>query len=199
MTEPDNYSYTEYEFLDRLRQGDENLLASLFHKHYPTLMTYAQRMVSFEVAQDLISESFIKCWKNKDQFRSEAALYQWLKITVRNASLNQLRNVWRTQLTEPEKMIQLEQTFEQDLYEAAVESGLFARIVATIEDLPPQQQRIIRLFFIDGKNNATIASELNISVQAVKNQKLTALKILRKNFSPDDLVLCLAAVLGAVK
>jgi RNA polymerase sigma-70 factor (ECF subfamily) len=154
-------------------------------------MVFAQRFVSFAEAQDLLSETFIKLWQQKGSFASEAQLYQWLKITVRNGALNLLRQQKSTDVRQQQLLAQLEDRYEETLFQSEIETSLFTRIFAEINSLPPQQQKILRLFFLEGKDNAAIAQELSISVQAVKNQKVTALKALRNTFGKEDLLLYL--------
>lgn len=191
--------YNENELLLRLAAGDKNAFSFLFYKHHPTLLTYAQRFLSFEAAQDIISESFIKFWQHRQQFTTEAQAYQWLKITVRNAAFNQLRAQGRYVSMASRQAAELPPDLadERNFYEAEIETALFARMINAIESLPARQQQIIRLFFLDEMDNTAIAHKLGISVQAVKNQKVTALKSLRKLFGPDELLLCYGLLLAA--
>lgn len=191
MNLPAAYPYNEKEQWLQWQKGDHAAFSGIFQQYYPFLMVFAQRFVPFTTAQDLLSETFIKLWQQKGSFASEAQLYQWLKITVRNGALNLLRQQKNTDTRQQELLSQLEDRYEEALFQSEIETSLFTRIFAEINALPPQQQKILRLFFLEGKDNATIAQELSISVQAVKNQKVTALKALRNNFGKEDLLLYL--------
>jgi RNA polymerase sigma-70 factor (ECF subfamily) len=188
---PAAYPYNEKEQFLQWQEGNQAAFSGIFHQYYPFLMVFARRFVPFETAQDLLSETFIKLWQQKGSFASEAQLYQWLKITVRNGALNLLRQQKNTDARQQQLLSQLEDRYEEAFFQSEIETSLFTRIFAEINSLPPQQQKILRLFFLEGKDNAAIARELSISVQAVKNQKVTALKALRTTFSKEDLLLYL--------
>lgn len=177
-----------------MQDGNQVAFTELFHKHFPALMVFAQRFVPESTAEDILSESFIKLWQQKNEFASDAQVHQWLKTTVRNAALNSIRQEKRKTLRHEAFAALLDGDAENDLFTAEAETNLYSKILEQIALLPAQQQRILRLFFLEGKDNAAIAEMLGISVQAVKNQKVTALKTLRKTFSKAQLILFLLGI-----
>ena len=69
--------------------SDEGTLEGLFARHEEALLRYAARLVQdFEVAQEIVQESFMKLHAQFDQVRQPRP---WLYRTVHNMALNHLR------------------------------------------------------------------------------------------------------------
>ena len=186
--------HNEQELLLLLAKKDTTALSILFNSYYASLMFFTQRYVSFESAQEIVSDAFYKFWKLNIEVSTKGAIYQWLKTTVRNAAINQLKLEKRLDENLERLKQQLENKYEAAFCEAGIEAELFAKIAEAIERLPNQQKTIVKMFFLENIDNSAIAHKLNISVQAVKNQKVNALKSLRKVFNTSDLLQMLILV-----
>lgn len=162
---------------------------AIYHRYYGGLHFFACRFVSSETAEDILSESFIRLWQSPATFGSLAQLHQWLRVTVRNACLNQLRS--QQQLSRQQAaLLEMSDEAAEELYSRdRIYAELHTRIISEIGKMPAQQQNILKMFFLQEMSNSDIAAKLNISVQAVKNQKVTALKALRTVFSREELLM----------
>ncbi|RAJ08882.1 RNA polymerase sigma-70 factor (ECF subfamily) [Chitinophaga skermanii] len=177
----------ESALLQSFAAGDEQAFSVIYQRFYKGLMVFALRFVESTTAEDIIAETFIKLWQTKNEFQSLGQLHQWLRITLRNACLNHIRQDKNASERQQELLYLSDEAIDYQFSTAHLYANLHTRIIQEIEKMPKQQQTILKLFFVEEMSNADIAQQLNISVQAVKNQKVTALKVLRKTFKDEEL------------
>lgn len=82
---------------------------------------------------------------------------------------------------------QSQETIERSHLHEMIRAEVIRDLHRVMETLPGQCQKVIRLSYLEGLNNAEIAQQLSLSVQTVKNHKLRGLAILRKSLKPDQL------------
>lgn len=136
-----------------------------------------------EEAEELVSEAFVKLFKNIAQFDStrqhdqEALLKAWFKRILVNTCIDHLR---KTQL----KMVSYDVTPETEPMIEKQESGLdkiaYQEIILAIRRLSPVYRTVFNLFVIEGFSHEEIAETLKISVGASKSNLSKARNNLRK-------------------
>lgn len=131
-------------------------------------------------ARDIAAETFVKLWLLRNHFNTEATRKAFLFIAARNACIDILRARRRQTAFTQEFSYLLSQaeTISPEANEITVE--VLQQIHAAIENLPTECRRIIKMAFLMGMKNGAIASQLDLSVQTVKNQKVNGLKLLRE-------------------
>lgn len=160
-------------------------LAVLFKEFYDRLVYFSLQFVKDKYkAQDIVQDSFIKYWQQKDTVHSnKTAIKNFLYSTVRNASLNAVRHEkivdgykLAHSSTEPE---------ESSVVEAIIATEVIAEIHSAIQSLPENYRLISVMGYFDGKKNQEIADELDMSVNTVKKQKQKAIQLLRLKLTPE--------------
>ena len=136
-----------------------------------------------EEAEELVSEAFVKLFKNIAQFDSnrqndqEALLKAWFKRILVNTCIDHLR---KTQL----KMVSYDVTQETEPMIEKQETGLdkiaYQEIILAIRRLSPVYRTVFNLFVIEGFSHEEIAETLKISIGASKSNLSKARNNLRK-------------------
>ena len=89
---------TDLQLLEELRDGRDSALNEIIDRWEKPLTSFAWRYVQNETdAQDLVQETFVKVYKNKDRFRPDTRLSAWLFTTL----ANQCRNFGRWKRRHP--------------------------------------------------------------------------------------------------
>ncbi|MFC5411780.1 RNA polymerase sigma-70 factor [Larkinella bovis] len=157
----------------------------LFKRYYHPLCNQAVRFVyAKEVAEDLVVDIFAQIW-HKKLYQSITVSYRaYLFTAVRHAAFAHLRSEFgRTLLgeecieTENDPEINTAQTPQQIL----VYNELYLKIEEIIRSVPAQSQKVFIMSRFEGKKNARIAEELNLSVKTVEGHITKVLTILRQS------------------
>jgi len=136
-----------------------------------------------EDAEELTNESFIKLFKNINQFDSrrggepEALLKGWFKRIVVNTCIDHLR---RTHLKLVSQEISEESETFADTQESGIDKLMYNEIIEAVRKLTPVYRTVFNLFVIEGFSHEEISSQLNISVGASKSNLSKARHNLRK-------------------
>ncbi len=170
--------------IDGCCKNDRNSQRDLYHWLYDYAMKISFRYVSRqEEAEELVNESFIKLFKNIQQFdgtragETEALLKGWFKRIVVNTCIDHLR---KTHLKLVSQEISEESETFADDRENAVDKLLYREIIEAIKKLTPVYRTVFNLFVIEGYSHEEISDMLNISVGASKSNLSKARHNLRK-------------------
>ncbi|MBI2410801.1 MAG: RNA polymerase sigma factor [Candidatus Kerfeldbacteria bacterium] len=143
---------------------------TIFEAEYPALFDYAYRYVAYRVpnnneAEDIVSEGFLKAYKQLHQYTPEKGnLRQWITGIMRYAIID----YWRIQritieLNEALLLIDAADT-------AHIEQTIDNRLLVDqlMERLSPEMKAMFALRYIDGLTYAEIATLMNKQPDAVR-------------------------------
>lgn len=180
-----------------LQSGDERGLSYYFNQFYTKLLYYSQSLTQSEtVAQDVVSDSFLKLWLHRDHLKQSSHVRNFLYLIVRNSSLNWIREQKKEKELE-NVLIQLMPITERHILEKLIETETYNDLYTAYKKLPHQGRQIFEMFYIQKMPVKRIASELSISVNTVKTHKLRALHFLRGFFNDHNLLFIITAILTA--
>jgi RNA polymerase sigma factor (sigma-70 family) len=134
-------------------------------------------------SEELVSESFVKLFKNIQQFNfnlqsdPEALLKGWFKRIVVNTCIDHLR---KTQLKLVSYDVHPEKDFQVDSQETGLDKISYQEIIESIRQLSPVYRTVFNLFVIEGYSHDEISEQLKISVGASKSNLSKARQNLRK-------------------
>ncbi|MEU9017517.1 sigma-70 family RNA polymerase sigma factor [Actinomadura sp. NPDC048394] len=176
-----------------LRDGDEIDFAALVEPHRRELQVHCYRMVgSYDDSEDLVQETLLKAWRNRDGFEGRSSLRTWLYTIATNACLDFLRRNERrpqryapspvppsNEVTAPPFLPWL-QPFPDDP-EAAAETAETLELVflAAIQHLPPKQRAVLIMRDVLGWPAADTATALGLTVASVTSALQRARPALR--------------------
>ncbi|TDB65981.1 RNA polymerase sigma-70 factor [Arundinibacter roseus] len=185
-------SRMEVLFKKVVQDGDYVAYRELFTRYYRSLCTYAMRVVVVrEVAEEVVSDVFVKLWKNREQIEVHTSFEAYMYRAVRNQSLDYLKlRMHRVYERESLESIQWNLAYA-DHYTPAEEvvfNEFYDRMERYINDLPRQCQLIFRMSREEGLRYREIADQLKISIKTVETQMGRALKVLRERVPENRLV-----------
>ena len=196
--------YTEKELLQLSTEGDEKAFAEIFHRYKFKLYGFIYRLTqSQEMAEDIVQETFLRLWKNRDQLGNIEHLSSYIFRMAQNQAITSFKRmametmIIRQLLTGEEEFST--STPESELALKEME-GLFRKAV---DNLPPQQKKVYLLSREEGLKHEEIAERLQISRGTVKNHMIQLLRTLRsqleKNLDPPAGLYCFLLVIAALE
>ncbi|GAB4000159.1 hypothetical protein GCM10028807_52300 [Spirosoma daeguense] len=169
----------------------------LFKRYYEPLCNHAVRFVySRDLAEDLVIEMFSQFWQKQLHKVVTTSYRAYLFTSVRHAAFAQLRKEFGREVpVEDLSEIVTESTPTTPQQELQF-NELYLRIEKIIRALPPQSQKVFMMSWFEGKRNAAIADELQMSVKTVEGHITKVFAILRKSLQDYGLITLLVGFGG---
>lgn len=176
----DNILHNEKELLIGAAAGDEQAFATIYQHFHQRAFLFARKFVTEQDAKDITSEAFIKIWNKRTELDNIQSISGLLFSMVRNRCIDLVRHQVMKDQKQEEIINLLESSEENDLDIEQVKAELVRKIYDEVEKLPARTKEIFLLSFQQGLRPALIAQRLQLNVQTVRNQKLTAIKLLQE-------------------
>jgi RNA polymerase sigma factor (sigma-70 family) len=168
--------------------NNQAYLTAVYQRYAPALFAYLYRHASSqEDTEDLLLEVFLAALE-RPGFEQLSTKEQeaWLWCVARNKATDHHRKRVRHQNVSLE--LAPENVYEQDNETPEVlllRQEEYARLQASIQQLPPIQQEVVRLRFVLGLRSTEIATVLDKSEGAVRVMLSRSLKLLRKIYENE--------------
>ena len=175
----------DQELLFRLRKDDVIAYEEIYSKYAERLFVYAMNIFKQqELCEDILQNVFIQLWVKRKEHKVthlKAYLYQAVKFQIFKKLRNQrFTETDLTRLNLIDASLNVSRRMEYDELESWIEK--------LVDNLSPRCREIFIMSRFQEKSNKEIAEELGLSIQSVKNQISKALKILRQQISPEQIV-----------
>jgi len=176
---PMNNSNLSYFRLIRLiRSGDHEAFGVLFNHFYAPLCSYALSILKYpETAQEVVQETFIRLWENRQQLSIETSIRAYLYRSVHNNCITYVRSLAvssrRNKALTDEIKYHFElatNNLEGEALESIISGELETFLEEKVKELPDQCKRIFCFSRFDQLSYQDIANKLGISVNTVKTQ-----------------------------
>jgi RNA polymerase sigma-70 factor (family 1) len=129
-----------------------------------------------EVAEDIVSDIFIKCWESRKNLTDVINPETYLFVAVKNQSFNYLKKFSNIHLVQVEETNEIGFINTYDPQKEMERKELHFLLDKAISSLPQQACIIFRLIKEDGMRYKEVAEILNISPRTVQTQLFRAIK-----------------------
>jgi RNA polymerase sigma-70 factor (ECF subfamily) len=178
--------------IELARNGDAEAFGALYERHVDMVRGYVMRRAgSWELAEDLVSETFIRAFTRMTSFTG-GNFEAWLTTIARNLLLDHFRlSSTRLELTvdevrEVEREAEMAQGPEDVLIERLTEHeshSSLARVEKAMRLVANDYETCLRLRFLEGQTLAQTAQALGRSQGAVKLLQFRATKAVREDLA----------------
>ena len=172
---------SEEQLIERVKQGDEAAFGVLFEKYQPMLyraVYYRARNES--LARDVVQETFLKVWINRQKLVPKLAFYAYLSKLSKNLVLDHYKRE-EVRTRHKDHVAFLEERPNRDPEQDLQHDAFQKKIRDVVDTKLPEKCRVIFLLSrVEGLSNQEIADTLSVTKKTVENQLYRALKILRK-------------------
>lgn len=182
----------EEKIIQLIKRKDKTFVSLIYDHYANNLFGVIKTMLKDEaLAQDALQESFIKIWKNADQYDpKKARLFTWLLRICRNTAIDKLRSSQKRTLRE----IQIDDSNVNELGTSSFKPQLID-IKDILAGLDQKYQEVINALFFKGMTQVEASEELDIPLGTVKTRLKIALRELRTTFGDDALLILMTLIL----
>jgi len=166
--------------VEAAQNGDRKAFGQLIRRHQKKLFRFIYGLVgSFDMAEDIVQEAFIKAYNALQSFRPERDFYPWLSTIARNTAYNIIHREERTESLNSlqEKGYDPESVNLGPLDKLLNEEGQ-RRFFKAVMALPVSYRSVFVLRHFEDMDYAEIASYLKIPPGTVDSRLFRARKML---------------------
>lgn len=172
---------SEEVLLRQLIAGDPNGFAGIYTIHNRNIFRFIFKFVnSAPLAEDLTQEVFIKIWEGRLRLAEVQSFKAYLFITARNHTLNRLKEIFKSDVAMGEVIRGFTQ-LRNDTEDEILHKEYLQFLKRILNTLPERTKEIFKQCREQGRTYDEVATELNISRNAVKNHMVLAMKVLRSS------------------
>jgi len=158
--------------------GNKLSFRQVYSDHKDGIYTFVLFRVGHDrdVAEDVVSDVFLKAYRSFDSYDSRYAITTWLYTITKNTLIDHYRK--------GRSVVDIDDLPVADdrdpLYRLVTEGVNEREVHEAIAALPEQQQHVIKEQFFAGKTAKEVGAELNLSHAAVRKQVSRAVAALRE-------------------
>lgn len=185
---------TDEQIMQGIFDKDSTAFSEVYDKLYRKLFLFAKSLIGdTEEARDIVADSFIKLWSQKNSFANMVHLQVYFYTVIKNSCIDYLRkDKLRTKI---ENRLSSSGNLSENAIELKYqEAELVQLLYARINQLPERMQQVFKLTYLDGYSRAEVAQMLNLSENTIRNTNAAAMKALRLTLGVEHIVIliCLA-------
>lgn len=177
---PPVINYTETELVASLQARDASAFSYLYDHYSAALNGVIFRMVEDrELSEDILQDVFVKVWNNIGSYdAAKGKLFTWLINIARNYTIDTLRSKGYKK----QQQISADENSVHNLAAEKSGPGQFDAmgLRKQLEQLKPEQRRIIDMAYFEGYTQDEISKETGIPLGTVKTRMRAAILELRK-------------------
>lgn len=167
----------DYSLLEAIQKGNNAAFDTLFHRYYQVLCNYGNRFVDLEDAEEIVQDSLLWIWENREILIVNVSVSSFLFTMVYRRALNRIKHNQRTLrvLTQLHEDMQ-EVLHDVDFYQI---QELMSKIDEAVTALPDTYRETFIMHRFQRMSYKKIAETLGVSNQTVAYRIQQALKLLR--------------------
>ena len=163
--------------LSAVQRGDQKAFDTLFRRYYPMLCAYGHRFVELEDAEEIVEDSLLWIWENRETLVIESSLNSYLFKMVYRRALNKLAHIDATQRADTRFYEEMQEMLQDTDYYQIEE--LAKRIEDAVAALPESYREAFVMHRFRDMSYKEIAETLGVSPQTIDYRIQQALKQLR--------------------
>ncbi|MEO1373777.1 MAG: sigma-70 family RNA polymerase sigma factor [Cyanobacteria bacterium J06635_10] len=172
---------TESELFQALQGGDLSALGAIYDRYGEAVYRLALRILGDATeAEDLTQEIFLAFWRTSKYDPNRGTMIVYLLTMTRSRAINRLH-----QKRSQQKLLQRCQRSipthgESNLMEKVSLGEISQRIGEALQEIPENQQQVLKMAYYEGLSQSEITQRLNIPLGTVKTRTRQGLLKLRK-------------------
>ncbi|MBV8385683.1 MAG: sigma-70 family RNA polymerase sigma factor [Acidimicrobiia bacterium] len=171
------------------------IFAELYATHYRPLVALCKRLSGVADGEELAQEAFLRAWTSWERYAPTRPFWPWVSTIARRLCIDQGRRRRTAQQRGPYAVDHTRHELTPEEHFEANEEYRWAR--AALDELRPDQRRVIRLRDVEGWSYDRIADHEGVTVESVRGSLRRArsrLRLVYARMSTTNLVVLLIAL-----
>lgn len=167
--------------LHKYQQGDRNALKLLIKRFHPKLVNTIRYTINrIEPAEDIAQECWYAIVQQLDKLEIKINFDAWALTIARRKSIDWIREQQRER--KYARQLQAEAEADSDMVTEYSEEppGLLSTIQNSIQQLPPTQRIVLKMFYLENLTLKEISQILGIPEGTIKSRLFTARESLKE-------------------
>ena len=178
-------SMTDEQLVNECVSGKVSAQKTFYERFARKMMGVCLRYASsYEEAQDVLQDGFIKVFNNLDRYQNKGSLEGWVRRIMVNTSLDAYRKNKKHQ--QDVGMDQVEYLVEDKSY--IIEDIQADDLLKLVQSIPEGYRVVFNLYAIEGYSHKEIAERLGVTESTSKSQYSRAKKLLRQMLIENNIV-----------
>lgn len=183
MTNPNGEFMSDEEMLAGCQNNNGYAQKCLFERYSRIMTGVCMRYVdTYEEAQDIVQNGFIKVFKKIGTFTGKGSLEGWIRKIMVNSSLDYLRKIKHERFNLSISDVDFKLTERNEIIHSLQAEDL----LKVIRTLPLGYRTVFNMYAIEGYTHKEIAEELNVSENTSKSQYSRARALLQKKLEQQN-------------
>ena len=171
------------ELIEAFQAGDEFAFVSLYNRYKSAVYVFCVKMLgNREMAQDVLQETFLRIYENRDRLLNTGSFKAWLFTIARNQCLNQLRRVNRQIPLDEEKQAAV--NVAETPVQSMEKSERIEMVNHSLSRLKPDYREVVVLREYQNLSYEEIAAVTRTTVSSVKSKLFKARRKLADMMDP---------------
>ena len=177
---------SEHQIVEMLHQNDRKVISIIYDKYAPALYGVVLRIVrSEEIAKDVMQDSFLKIWKNGQQYNSsKGTLFTWLLNIARNTAIDKIRSA---NFRRSDKIQPVDDFVSNKEATIGTIKPEHIGVKELVNNLDSKYKEVIDLIYFNGFTQQEVSDHLNIPLGTVKSRIRIALRELKSIFDTQTI------------
>ena len=160
-------------------RADIAAFRELYQTYGPRVKAYMMRLgADAGTAEDLAQETLLTVWRRASLYSADkGSAATWIFAIARNLRIDRLRREVPWQQLPEERLERASGDVPPD--EALAEKERQGRVSAALASLPPEQQEVVALSYLEGLSHGEIAVRLQVPLGTVKSRMRIAYQKIR--------------------
>ena len=176
---------SDTELWKRLKRGDQAALKVIYNREFNHIYNYGKTFTSDDVlVEDSIHDLFIEIWNRKENLSDTDNIRPYLMISLKRKIIRKTKKNRKTVLKEEIGDMKMDtvSSAEDMLIEIETTDERSMQLKHCFSELPRRQREILYLKYYSNMDNESIATNIGISNQSVRNLAHKAIATLRGKY-----------------
>ena len=173
---------SDFDLLDRWRDGDKTAGQALFARHFDTLCGFFESKLDRDV-DDLVQRTLLACVSSKDRFRKESSFRTYLFTVARHELFHYLRSRQRDGQRLDFSITSIAEILTSPASRMMKDAEKL-RVVEALRRLPVEQQTLLELFYWQELDIEAISEVFELEPGTIRVRLHRARKKLRELLDP---------------